>query len=77
MQFKGDCEKMPEKLFEGFEGLVKEISYQHGEQIVDWCIAEFKGKEKLIDIHLRKNGCLVLTNLRIIFKEGAVIGAWF
>lgn len=60
-----------------YENLVDEVDYRANEDVTEWTMAEFKGKDKAIDLSLEKNGALILTNQRVIFKGGVVLGHGF
>ncbi len=60
-----------------YENLVDEVDYRADENVTEWTMAQFKGKDKAIDLGLEKNGALILTDQRVIFKGGVVLGHGF
>lgn len=57
--------------------LLDEVNYRPNEERIEWTVAQFKGKNKLIDMSLKKEGVLIITNQRIIFRGGVVLGHGF
>ena len=60
-----------------YEDLVEDVDYRANEDVIDWTMAQFKGKDKAIDLNLEKNGALILTDRRVIFNGGVILGHGF
>ncbi len=60
-----------------YNNLVQQVNYGENENILEWTMAQFKGRDKTIDMSLQKNGALILTNQRVIFKGGVILGHGF
>jgi len=64
-------------MHEEMADLVHEVNLTPGENIIDWTVATFKGKNKIIDMSLKKQGVLITTNQRVVFRGGVVLGYGF
>ncbi len=64
-------------MHEEMADLVHEVNLRPGENTIDWTVAIFKGKNKMIDMSLQKSGVLLVTNQRVVFRGGVVLGYGF